>query len=62
MGALASFVTKTVTELENVDLTNDEKRETAFNKIKEEAIGRGKDLRNSFINLAIEAAVNLLRK
>lgn len=50
-----------VTELAETDLSSAEKREAAFNKIKEKLVEEGKEVKNSLINLAIEIAVNKLK-
>ena len=62
MGALASFVKEVVAELDTTDLTNDEKRADAFQRIKSKAKESGKDLKGRLINLAIESAVSLMKK
>jgi hypothetical protein len=62
LGKLKDFVLVVITDLTLSDLTNDEKRKAAFEKIKEEARLAGKDLRESVINLAIELSVQLIRK
>jgi hypothetical protein len=61
VGALASFVKRTVTILDGTDIANEDKRRKAFNEITDEAKTTGKSLGTSVINLAIEIGVNLLR-
>ena len=51
-----------VKNLDNLDISNDDKRRNAFNQIKSEAVSAGKNLRTSLVNLAIEVAVNLVRE
>jgi hypothetical protein len=62
LGKLRSFALETVEKLNSETLTNEEKREAAFKAIRQEAINEGKNLRDSLINLALEAAVNWLKK
>lgn len=50
-----------VTELARTQLTNAEKRESAFNFIKEKLESEGKEVRSSLINLAIEIAVTKMK-
>lgn len=59
MGTLADFVKNVVVELNDADMTNEQKRTSAFAKVKEAAKQTGKDMRDRIINLSIEAAVNL---
>lgn len=56
-----SIAMEVVTELQNTDLASEEKREAAFNQIKEKLVQEGKEVKNSLINLAIEIAVNKLK-
>lgn len=62
LGKLKEFAIKTVEGLSAETLTNEQKRDAAFNQIKSEAIVQGKSLRDSLINLSIEAALTWLRK
>lgn len=50
-----------VTELQKTDLASEEKRNAAFNTIKEKLEEEGKEVKSSLINLAIEIAVNKLK-
>jgi hypothetical protein len=59
---LKDFAIKTVIELASSDLSSAEKRKEAFKKIKEEAIARGLEWKDSAINLLIELAVAKLKK
>ena len=61
LGKLKDFALVVVTNLAATDLTNEEKRAKAFEEIKKQAKIAGKDLRDSFINLAIELAVQLIK-
>ena len=61
IGKLKDFAVKIVSELSLSDLTNEEKREAAFDKIKAEAISQGLEVRDSLINLLIEMAVAYLK-
>ena len=45
-----------VTELANSDLSNDDKRKQAFERIKTKALQEGIDFKDHLINLAIETA------
>lgn len=58
---LLDFAISICGELDVKDLASSDKREEAFKAIKEEAIVRGMNLRDSFINLLIELAVNYIR-
>jgi len=48
--------------LVNSDLTSDGKRKLAFNTIKQKTIGRGLDIRSSWINILIEISVATIKK
>jgi len=61
LGKLKDFALKTVSKLNAETITNEEKRKLAFQQIKDEAIAAGKDLRDSLINLSLEAAVSLIK-
>ena len=50
-----------VTDLASTDLSNSEKREAAFDQIKEKLAAEGKEVGSSLINLAIELAVQKLK-
>jgi len=50
-----------VTELTTTDLTNEQKREEAFKKIKEEIIKSGKEARDSFIYWLVETAYQYVK-
>ncbi len=63
LGELAEVAIVAVKEMAKLEtLTNEEKRKRAFEMIKAEAIARGKALKDSAINLAIELAVQLVKK
>lgn len=52
----------TVKELENTDMTNEEKRNEAFKRIKAYTMSKEINIQSSLINLAIEIAVQALKK
>ena len=58
---LKDFAYDAVREVNIKDLTNSEKRKEVFKKIKEEAITRGLEYKESAINLLIELAVQKLK-
>jgi hypothetical protein len=63
VGELADFVIYVVRTLMTVDnLTSEEKRKQAFEAIKAEAKRRRVELKDSAINLAIELAVQLIKR
>jgi len=62
LGELAEVAIVAVKEASKMETwTNEEKRKRAFEMIKAEAIARGKELKESSINLAIELAVQLIK-
>lgn len=61
-GKLKDFIIKVIQNLDYETITNKEKREKAFQEIKDQAKVEGKTLRDSLINLAIELAVSLVKK
>lgn len=61
-GKLKDFIIKVIQNLDYETITNKEKRDKAFQEIKDQAKAEGKTLRDSLINLAIELAVSLVRK
>jgi hypothetical protein len=62
LGALKDIAINAVTQLDGLDLNNDQKRKTAFEQIKNYALAHGMDAKDSLINLAIELALQTLRK
>ena len=56
------FAVSVVLELAGTDLTNEEKRAAAFEKIKEEAKARGQEISDSLVGLLIEMAVQYIKK
>jgi len=56
------FAVKAVADLSTSDLSSDEKRKAAFNKIKAEAIAKGKTVADSTVNLLIELAVSKIKQ
>jgi len=62
LGELADVAIYTVKQLSNYEtLSDEEKRKQAFEAIKTEALARGKQLKDSAINLAIELAVQIVK-
>jgi hypothetical protein len=62
LGELSEIAILAVKEAAKMETwTNEEKRKRAFEMIKAEAIARGKELKESAINLAIELAVQLIK-
>jgi hypothetical protein len=62
LGELADVAIVAVKEAEKMETwSNEEKRRRAFEMIKAEAIARGKELKESAINLAVELAVQLMK-
>jgi hypothetical protein len=62
LGELSEVAILAVKEAAKMETwTNEEKRKRAFEMIKAEAIARGKELKDSAINLAIELAVQLIK-
>jgi len=57
IGQLAEFARDTVTELSVTNLSNEEKRKQAFQRIKQFSITHGIVARDSIINVIIELAV-----
>lgn len=58
---LLDLALEIVTDLATSDLSNSEKRDTAFDKIKEKLVEEGKEVGDSLINLAIEIAVTKIK-
>lgn len=50
-----------VSELEGVDMSNEDKRKEAFNKISAYALSKGLSLKANLINLAISMALEFIR-
>jgi len=61
MGELKDFAVEVVSSLDGTTLLNAEKREEAFNAIKEEAIRRGFSVSSSLIYTLVELAVQYLK-
>jgi hypothetical protein len=62
LGELSEIAILAVKEAAKMETwSNEEKRRRAFEMIKAEAIARGKELKESAINLAIELAVQLIK-
>ena len=58
---LKDFAINTVGTLQSTNLSNEEKRQQAFEEIKAEAINRGKNLSDSLINVLIELALQYIK-
>jgi len=52
---------KVVQEVDSSDLTNSEKRQEAFNKIKEIVVAEGIEIKDSLIGLLLEIAVTFIK-
>lgn len=61
LGSLKSVLLKNIESVNAENLTNDEKRKVIFDKLKIDAKAEGKVMRDSLLNLAIEAGVSLLK-
>ena len=61
LGKLKAFALDVISNLNTSDLSNSEKRNQAFNLIKDKSILVGKDLRDSLVGLAIELIVTYLK-
>ena len=61
IGQLKDIASQAVIELQNSDLTNAEKREEAFNRIKSYAVDKGIEVKDSLINTIIELALQQLK-
>ena len=59
---LKDIASQAVEELQNTDLTNEEKRKEAFNRIKSYAIATGIEAKSSLINTIIELALQQLKE
>lgn len=57
LAELKDVAINTVTELSKTDLTNEEKRKSAFLKIKEYALKEGVSAKDSLINFLVELSV-----
>jgi len=61
LGSLKSILLKNIQDINAENLTNDEKRKAVFEKFKADAKAEGKVIRDSLLNLVIEAGVTLLK-
>jgi hypothetical protein len=61
ISALKDIAVQTVLSLADTDLSNEEKRKAAFSKIKNYAVTRGIEAKDSTINLLLEMAVASLK-
>jgi len=61
LAQLKDIALQAVTELENTDLTNDNKRKEAFKRIGDYAKGKKITVTSSLINLAIELALQYMK-
>ncbi len=62
LAELIDFAKYAVKDLNNSDLSSDDKRKEAFNRIQKEAIGRSINYHNSWINILIEIALAAVKK
>lgn len=61
LAEIQSIALDIVSELASTDLSNEEKRKQAFNKIKQYALEKGIETKDSLINLAIELALTKIK-
>lgn len=61
LGSLKKILLVHIEEINADNLTNEEKRKKVFESFKADAIAEGKKIRDSLINLAIEAGVQLIK-
>jgi uncharacterized protein related to proFAR isomerase len=61
LGSLKRVLLLHIEEVNAENLTNAEKRQAVFDKIKADSIKEGKVLRDSLLNLAIETGVQLIK-
>ncbi len=62
MAKLQDIATESITKLASTDLSNSEKRETAFKEIKKYAIEKAISFNDRDVNLIIEVIYNSLKK
>lgn len=62
LASLIEIAKEVVSDISLSTLTNEEKRKEAFDRVREYALSKGLDARESIINLAIELAVQALKK
>lgn len=61
LGGLKGVLLKHIEAVNAESLTNSQKRQVVFDEFKKDALGAGRDITNSLINLAIETGVQLLK-
>lgn len=61
IGKLKDFAYQTIEELSHSDLTNEEKRKKAFDKIRDKAVEMRIDIADSLVYTIIELAVQKLK-
>ena len=61
IGVLKDYAINVVYQLSATDLSNEAKRNEAFKKIKLEAIAKGLEVRDSWINILIEMALQYVK-
>lgn len=62
IGLLKDFAISVVSKLEDADLSNEEKRNQAFEQIRDEAIAKGLEFKTSWIFLLIEIALQAVKQ
>jgi len=62
MSEVLEFAKELVKSLETSDLTDEEKRNTAFTAIKNEAMRKGIDFKNNWINIVINIVIAIIRE
>jgi hypothetical protein len=61
VSALKDVAIRAVTEIQDTDMSNEEKRKAAFSKIKNYAVTRGIQAGDSTVNLVLEMAVSAIK-
>ena len=55
------FAMEVIRDLANTEMSNDEKRKEAFNRIKNKAIGKGIDYKDNWVSILLEICVAKLK-
>lgn len=61
LGSMKTILLKTIEDINADNLTNEVKRKAVFDNIKAVSIAQGKVIKDSLLNLAVEAGVSLLK-
>ena len=62
MAQIQGLANQIVKELQSTNMNNDQKREAAFNRIKDIATLKGMSIKDNWINIAIGIGVEVLKK